>query len=177
MATAVHHGLSLTRSWTTPLPAWMHDNRGVDLLVRPLLVLDEAAIRDLHARCSIETLKYRYFGVSDQLEHLLTWVFDRSQGQAVGAFSEGRLVALANLMNADSHGAGEVAFLVADDWQGRGIGSMLVDLLTDLGRADGCVSLHADVSLDNGRMRTLFAHRGWHGVIEDGDYCMDLDLD
>ena len=52
----------------------------------------------------------------------------------------------------------------------------MVALLGERGRAEGCRSLHADVSLDNGRMRTLFAHRGWTGHIEDGDYSMDLQL-
>ena len=69
-----------------------------------------------------------------------------------------------------------MAFLVEDAWQGRGIGSALVDLITDLGRDEGCRCLHADVSLDNGRMRVLFAKRHWHGTVVDGDYSMDLPL-
>jgi RimJ/RimL family protein N-acetyltransferase len=158
------------------LPCWIHDSRGVELLVRALVPTDEPAVRDLHAQCSPETLRWRYFGVSSQLEHLLTWVFDRAQGQALGVFAHGRLVGLANLMDPDAAGAGEVAFLLADAWQNRGLGSQLVDLVTDLGRDEGARSLHADVTLDNGRMRTLFARRGWTGAIVDGDYCMGLAL-
>jgi RimJ/RimL family protein N-acetyltransferase len=78
------------------------------------------------------------------------------------------LVGLANLMDPDAAGAGEVAFLLADAWQNRGLGSQLVDLVTDLGRDEGARSLHADVTLDNGRMRTLFARRGWTAAIGTG---------
>ena len=34
--------------------------------------------------------------------------------------------------------------------------------------------LHADVSLDNGRMRVLFARRDWKSTVLDGDYSMGL---
>jgi hypothetical protein len=57
-----------------------------------------------------------------------------------------------------------------------GIGSTLVDVVTDRGRDHGAGLLHADVSLDNGRMRVLLARRGWVGKVVGGDYCMDLVL-
>ncbi len=177
MAVARGAILEPTRAWGPALPAWTSDGRGADVLVRLLVPPDAAAIRYLHERCSDDSLRWRYFVVFGQLEHLLTWVFDRTRGRAVGVFAEGRLVALANLMHPDATGTGEVAFLVADDWQNRGLGSLLVDLLTALARDEGARALHADVTMDNGRMRTLDARRGWTGAILDGDYCMDLDLD
>ncbi len=158
------------------LPTEILDSHGIPLLVRLVEPSDEAAIRDLHERCSERALRWRYLGIGPQVEHLLRWVFDRSIGEAVGVFHGEHLVALSNLSCPDRHGVGDVAFLVADAWQGRRIGSQMVTLLGERGRAEGCRTLHADVSLDNGRMRTLFAHRGWTGHVEDGDYSMDLQL-
>ena len=165
-----------TTHWRGGLPVSLHDSRGTELFLRFLVPADEPAIRGLHERCSTATLRWRYFGGGAQVEHLLSWIFDTSQGEAVGVWAEGRLVAIGNLILPDATGTGEVAFLVEDAWQGRGIGSALVDLITDLGRDEGCRCLHADVSLDNGRMRVLFAKRDWHGTVIDGDYSMDLAL-
>lgn len=43
----------------------------------------------------------------------------------------------------------EVAFAVADDWQGNGVGTMLVDRLAADARAAGIVRLHCNVRADN----------------------------
>ena len=74
------------------------------------------------------------FGGGAQVEHLLTWIFDETRSEAVTAWSQGQLVAVGNLLLPDASGVGEVAFLVEDAWQGRGIGSTLVDVVTDRGR-------------------------------------------
>ncbi|HOA58897.1 MAG TPA: GNAT family N-acetyltransferase [Dermatophilaceae bacterium] len=166
-----------TREWRLGLPAWIHDARGAELLLRFVAPADEGAIRALHSRCSERALRWRYFGGGPQVDHLLTWIFDETRSEAVTAWSHGQLVALGNLLLPDADGVGEVAFLVEDAWQGRGIGSTLVDVVTDRGRDNGARLLHADVSLDNGRMRVLLARRGWLGKVVDGDYCMDLLLD
>ena len=165
-----------TREWRLGLPAWIHDARGAELLLRFVTPADAGAIRGLHARCSEQALRWRYFGGGAQVEHLLTWIFEETRSEAVTAWSQGQLVAVGNLLLPDASGVGEVAFLVEDAWQGRGIGSTLVDVVTDRGRDHGAGLLHADVSLDNGRMRVLLARRGWAGKVVGGDYCMDLVL-
>jgi GNAT superfamily N-acetyltransferase len=163
-----------TREWRLGLPAWIHDSHGAELLMRFVGPADASAIRALHSRCSVQALRWRYFGGGDQVEHLLSWIFDASRSEAVSVWTHGQMVALGNLLVPDATGVGEVAFLVEDAWQGRGIGSALVDVVTDRGRDWDARSLHADVSLDNGRMRVLLARRGWIGKVVDGDYCMDL---
>ena len=43
----------------------------------------------------------------------------------------------------------EVAFAVADDWQGKGVGTLLVERLAADARAAGIVRLHCEVRADN----------------------------
>jgi GNAT superfamily N-acetyltransferase len=43
----------------------------------------------------------------------------------------------------------EVAFAVADDWQGKGVGTLLADRLAAEARAAGIVRVHCDVRADN----------------------------
>jgi acetyltransferase len=43
----------------------------------------------------------------------------------------------------------EVAFAVADDWQGKGVGTLLVERLAADARAAGIVRVHCEVRADN----------------------------
>jgi GNAT superfamily N-acetyltransferase len=43
----------------------------------------------------------------------------------------------------------EVAFAVADDWQGKGVGTLLADRLAAEARAAGIVRVHCEVRADN----------------------------
>ncbi len=45
--------------------------------------------------------------------------------------------------------AAEVAFAVADDWQQRGIGKVLMDRLAEDARAAGIETFHADIAPEN----------------------------
>ncbi len=92
---------------------------------------DLAAAVALHARCSAETLDRRYHGpavdADRYLAHLLSPRFGRSL--AVESAS-GRLVALGHLLW--DGGENEVALLVEDAWQRRGVGTALLRGLVEL---------------------------------------------
>ena len=57
--------------------------------------------------------------------------------------------------------AAEVAFAVADEYQGRGIGTLLLEHLIPLARANGIVEFQADVLGENNRMLQVFARSGF----------------
>jgi acetyltransferase len=63
----------------------------------------------------------------------------------------------------------EVACAVADEWQGRGIGRVLLEELATLARAAGIAELHATVVGDNPRIVSLLTPLGrrresrWNG--------------
>ena len=61
----------------------------------------------------------------------------------------------------------EFACAVADDWQGRGVGTLLMKALIDCARAAGYVSLNGAVLSANAGMLTLAEHLGF--VAEAGD--------
>lgn len=159
------------------LPATIRDTTGTDVLIREVRREDTPAIRDLHARCSETTLRRRYFGISPQVDNLLSWVFDPEQGHCLAAFVDGRLVGLGHLMAPDWTGAAEIAVMVDDALQGRHIGPSLVDLVLTLGRQFRYPGLHAEVTLDNGKMRQILVRRGFSSIPEAGAYTMSLSLD
>ncbi|MCC3650078.1 GNAT family N-acetyltransferase [Streptomyces sp. S07_1.15] len=120
--------------WTLP--------GGSEITVRRADTTDIPAARDMHERCSPETLRKRYHGpVKDAdryLAHLLSPRFGRTLAVQTAS---GRLVALGHLMwDGDET---EVALLVEDAWQRRGIGGELLRRLVALAGEAGCESVYA----------------------------------
>ncbi|MGW0699956.1 GNAT family N-acetyltransferase [Streptomyces sp. NPDC002867] len=107
----------------------------------------EAAVA-MHERCSDRTLSLRYHGpVGDAnryLNHLLSPRFGRTLAVQTAS---GRLVALGHLLwDGDET---EVALLVEDEWQRRGIGSELLGRLVALAAEAGCDSVYAVTQSSN----------------------------
>ncbi|MBQ0987396.1 GNAT family N-acetyltransferase [Streptomyces sp. F63] len=120
--------------WTLP--------GGSEITVRRADTADIPAAREMHERCSPETLRKRYHGpVKDAdryLAHLLSPRFGRTLAVQTAS---GRLVALGHLMwDGDET---EVALLVEDAWQRRGIGGELLRRLAALAGEAGCESVYA----------------------------------
>lgn len=121
---------------------------GNEITVRRADRADLEAARALHDRCSEQTLRLRYHGpVRDAdryLDHLLSPRFGRTLAVQTAS---GRLVALGHLLwDGDET---EVALLVEDDWQRRGIGSELLARLVALAAEAGCESVYAVTQASN----------------------------
>ncbi|MFC3231678.1 GNAT family N-acetyltransferase [Streptomyces nitrosporeus] len=121
---------------------------GDEITVRRAGSGDLAAARAMHERCSERTLGLRYHGpVRDAdryLDHLLSPRFGRTLAVQTAS---GRLVALGHLLwDGDET---EVALLVEDDWQRRGIGSELLARLVALAGEAGCESVYAVTQAHN----------------------------
>ncbi|MFJ1860281.1 GNAT family N-acetyltransferase [Streptomyces anulatus] len=115
---------------------------GNEITVRRADRGDLAAARAMHDRCSQRTLGLRYHGpVADAdryLDHLLSPRFGRTLAVQTAS---GKLVALGHLLwDGDET---EVALLVEDDWQRRGIGSEVLGRLVALAVEAGCDSVYA----------------------------------
>ncbi|MET9594680.1 GNAT family N-acetyltransferase [Streptomyces sp. NPDC006516] len=121
---------------------------GNEITVRRADRADLDAARAMHDRCSDRTLGLRYHGpVRDAdryLDHLLSPRYGRTLAVQTAS---GRLVALGHLLwDGDET---EVALLVEDDWQRRGIGSELLGRLVTLAVEAGCDSVYAVTQAHN----------------------------
>ncbi|MFJ9593803.1 GNAT family N-acetyltransferase [Streptomyces virginiae] len=115
---------------------------GNEITVRRADGSDLAAARAMHDRCSERTLALRYHGpVADAdryLGHLLSPRFGRTLAATTAS---GKLVALGHLLwDGDET---EVALLIEDDWQRRGIGTELLSRLIAMAVEAGCDSVYA----------------------------------
>ncbi|MGW7578507.1 N-acetyltransferase family protein [Streptomyces sp. NPDC054765] len=121
---------------------------GNEITVRRADTSDLAAAREMHDRCSAQTLGLRYHGpVGDAdryLGHLLSPRFGRTLAVETAS---GRLVALGHLLwDGDET---EVALLVEDSWQQRGIGAELLRRLVAMAAETGCASVYAITQASN----------------------------
>ncbi|MEU2713109.1 GNAT family N-acetyltransferase [Streptomyces sp. NPDC007205] len=121
---------------------------GNDITVRRVDTGDLAAAKEMHERCSPRTLGLRYHGpVGDAaryLNHLLSPRFGRTLAAQT---TSGRIVGLGHLLwDGDET---EVALLIEDDWQQRGIGGELLDRLVAMAVEAGCESVYAVTQASN----------------------------
>ncbi|MGW2088515.1 N-acetyltransferase family protein [Streptomyces sp. NPDC001880] len=151
---------------------------GNEITVRRAGQDDLRAARAMHDRCSEQTLRLRYHGpVHDAdryLDHLLSPRFGRTLAVQTAS---GRLVGLGHLLwDGDET---EVALLVEDDWQRRGIGSELLGRLVALAIEAGCESVYAVTQPSNtgmvAAMRTLSLPLDYQ--IEEGTLVITARLD
>jgi len=82
------------------------------------------------------------------------------RGALIGCH-EGRMVALANFVRLRDRSAAEVAFTVADDFQGRGVGTRLLERLAELAGEAGIHEFVAEVLPENQNMMVVFRDAGF----------------
>ncbi|WP_374194722.1 GNAT family N-acetyltransferase [Streptomyces sp. VRA16 Mangrove soil] len=121
---------------------------GNEITVRRADPSDVAAAKEMHERCSQRTLSMRYHGpVGDAdryLNHLLSPRFGRTLAAQTAS---GRIAALGHLLwDGDET---EIALLVEDDWQRRGVGSELLGRLVTMAVEAGCESVYAVTQASN----------------------------
>ncbi|MGW5155938.1 GNAT family N-acetyltransferase [Nonomuraea wenchangensis] len=134
---------------------------GVEVTVRPLTSIYREAVRDLHDRCSPESRRFRYFTAMPALPpHMFDRLCDRNRGYSLVAGHDGQVVAMANLMFTPDPGIAEMAFLVEDRWQGRGLGVAMARMLVRAARDLGYAEVRATMLSDNARMRRLLVSLG-----------------
>ncbi len=151
---------SHARSETVTLP------HGKLIHIRPLRVTDERLLQDLFYRLSDDSTYERFLAHKRCHPHeeiSMLADFDDKQNAALVATSDQdveELLAIARYDADPATGLAEVALVVRDEWQGRGIGSALFVRLIGLARTQGVRGFTAQVLATNGRMLRLFRASG-----------------
>ncbi len=78
-------------------------------------------------------------------------------GQGAGA----RVVGVGSYVSVGVHGKAEVAFLVHDDYQGRGISTLILERLAGIAAGAGFVGFEAEVLYENQAMINVFRDSGF----------------
>ncbi|MBN1532363.1 MAG: GNAT family N-acetyltransferase [Spirochaetes bacterium] len=136
---------------------------GLELKVRPLRASDEEGMRRLFYTFSPEGKYYRYFRnvrvmphgdmqqyLSVDYDAIMALVAVRQEGNVQ------RIVAEARYAADPEQGSYEMAFLVDEDYQGKGIATFLAEYLIDIARSRNIKKLTASVLSQNSRMLGVF---------------------
>jgi GNAT superfamily N-acetyltransferase len=136
---------------------------GREVLIGPLSPADAPLLAEAFEELSEESRRLRFLGTKTSLTpselRYLTEI-DGHHHVALCAVDpvSGRGVAIARFVaDSDDPERAEVAVTVADDWQRRGLGKILLGRLADRAREEGVRRFTALVSTDNRNMRVLLS--------------------
>jgi acetyl coenzyme A synthetase (ADP forming)-like protein len=136
---------------------------GSTVHVRPVRADDGPAIRTFLEALSPESIGFRFFGRPD-LDWVTNWSVDVDYADRFALVVEGgsprTLLAHAAYIRQDGKAA-EVAFMVADAWQGRGISTILLAHLAEVAEQHGIPTFTAEVLPANHRMIDVFRQSGF----------------
>lgn len=139
----------------------LRDGRSIG--VRPISSGDGAALVRFHEGLTRETTRLRFFMVHPELSAKEVERFthvDHQDREALVVLDGVDIIAVGRFDRTPGSDDAEVAFVVADAWQGCGVGTRLLEALTARARAVGVTGLFAETLEENHRMRHLFRHLG-----------------
>lgn len=136
---------------------------GSTVHVRPVREDDEASIRSFLTQVSERSIAFRFFGVP-KTDWVVKWSlevdYEDRFALVVQAGIERSIIAHAAYVREDARRA-EVAFLVADAWQGKGISTLLLAHLATVAEQHGISTFYAEVLPHNHRMIEVFRKSGF----------------
>lgn len=153
---------------------------GLTARVRQIEPDDAAALAAFHDGLSAESRHKRYFTAMPHLSEPMLQRFvnvDHMDREALVVIAGGTIVGLGQYERLHTQpGDAEVAFSVADDLQGQGIGTLLLEHLASLARQRGIERFVAETLASNDDMLHVFARAGYevHRRFNDGVYELDF---
>ncbi|HQL83735.1 MAG TPA: GNAT family N-acetyltransferase, partial [Spirochaetota bacterium] len=161
------------------LETYRRTRSGLKLFFRPVRISDEDLIKDFFYSLSDQSLQRRFMTIRKDIPHKLRQKFviiDYSHEIVILACVVKNdmevIVGIGQYVKWDDKNYADVAFAVQDDYQGKGIGTELLDYITLLAKNEGLQGFTADVLGENRPMQALFDKMGYHveKKIEDGVY-------
>jgi RimJ/RimL family protein N-acetyltransferase len=164
------------------VPGQMTLADGALLRVRPIVPADREPLADLFARLGDRSRRYRFLAPKlrlsereldyltdvDHVTHEALVAIDESSGEiiGVGRYATGRQGGI----------EADMALVVTDAWQRRGVGHGLAVRLLERACANGIRRLTGSTLIDNLRARAVLARLGFRITAVSGDV-VDLELD
>ncbi|HEX6894127.1 MAG TPA: bifunctional acetate--CoA ligase family protein/GNAT family N-acetyltransferase [Bryobacteraceae bacterium] len=146
---------------------------GMEIAIRPIRPEDEPLLVKFHYTLSERSVYLRYFHwmkLEQRTEHeRLTRMcfidYDRQMAFVAERYDESRgereIAGVGRLVKSHTEKEAELAVIVSDNYQKRGIGTALVRRLVDFGRDEGLERLTATVLFENRPMQKIFERAGF----------------
>jgi acyl-CoA hydrolase/RimJ/RimL family protein N-acetyltransferase len=150
---------------------------GTEIFFRPVKPTDEAALSEMLYSMSPASLRTRYMAQTMTFPHKdvqqlanIDYTQDLCIVGTVPDTSGEQIVAIAQYFLDPRTQSAEVAFIVQDEWQKKGMGTFLLKYLTRTAKQRGVKSFYAKVLPANKPMLAIFHNTGYNVNIEfDGE--------
>jgi acetyl coenzyme A synthetase (ADP forming)-like protein len=146
--------------------------------VRPVRAEDKPGVRAFLESISADSIVFRFFGAAD-LDWATSWSIDVDYANRFALIAESgspsRVIAHAAYIRIDDERA-EVAFLVADAWQGHGISTIMLAHLAGAAAHHGISTFTAEVLPANHRMIDVFRQSGFPVDIRSTRDAIEIEL-
>ncbi len=161
-------------------------NDGTQVNYRPIHPTDESRMIDLFHALSEEAIYNRFMQTVQSVPRKriqeFTYIDHRSEVAMVGTVPEAHgedIIALGAYYLDPRTNRAEVAFVVRDAWQHRGIGTFLNQYLASIARRNGIRGFTAEVLRRNRGMQTVFQNSGLNvsSHLEGGVYHFEMDFE
>jgi len=138
---------------------------GSKAFIRPIRPDDEPMMKEMYYSFSDRTRYLRFHGPIKSFPHARLQVFcnvDYNEEMAligtIGEPGSEEVIAVGRYLHDPANNTAEVAFVVHDDWQNRGLGKTLFGKLVEIGRERGIERFFAEVLPENIPMLRVFHH-------------------
>jgi len=159
---------------------WRFDD-GTEVRIRPIRPEDERLIISFHAKLSEQSVYLRYFHLltldqrvsHDRLVRVCFGDYDREIALVAERFDSGRqqseILAVARFSKAHLANEAELAVLIADEYQSRGLGTELWRRLLEIARCEEVDQVTAEILAENRQMLEVCRQFGFDlEHVEDG---------
>jgi acyl-CoA hydrolase/GNAT superfamily N-acetyltransferase len=138
---------------------------GEEVVVRPVRMTDEVPLQRMLYRLSDESVYRRFFAWKrahphEEMQAMVDLDYENAMGLVVHEPESDEILALCRYDVEPATQLAEIAFTVRDDWQHRGIGTLLLRRMTQIARARGLAGFRADVLAGNAAMLAVFHKSG-----------------
>jgi acetyltransferase len=144
----------------------LRDGRSV--LLRPIKPEDEPMWLEMFQSFSEESIRYRFFQIIKDTPHEVrvrycNVDYDRELGIVAEMTEERRrkILGVVRLIIEPDGKAGEIAFIVADPWQGLGLGSKMLDFMIEICKDKKLETVYGIMLPDNYRAINLMKKMGF----------------
>ena len=150
--------------------------------LRPIRPDDAEGLARMHGAQSQTSIYLRFFTYKSSLStkelERFTRVDHRDRVCFVLVLAD-RIIGVGRYDRTDRHDDAEVAFMISDAHQGRGIGSILLEHLAAAARENGIDHFSAEVLPENRKMLRVFAEAGYELTrkFDDGVVVVGFDID
>jgi RimJ/RimL family protein N-acetyltransferase len=164
-------------------PAVTQLRDGREVLIRAIEPEDGELLSTGLERLSEESRYRRFLGPKTELTDAellyLTHVDHHDHEALIAVEPQGDAVAVARFVRSEKDAeAADVAVVVADDWQGQGLGTLIMDRLAERAQAEGIHRFTATVLGTNERVLALLRRTGalQSSETEDGETDLEIEL-